>query len=65
MHYIYAACLLFAVSLLLTGCEVVEKTIILSGPSKKAIAVINSASGSALTGMATFTQIGETVMFQN
>lgn len=40
----------------------VEKTIILSGSSNQAIAVINSASGSALTGMATFTQTGQTVM---
>lgn len=62
MRYTTAACLLFAVSLLLTGCEMVEKTLILSGPSNQAIAVINSASGSEVTGMATFTQIGETVM---
>ena len=63
MRYINAACLLFAVSLLLTGCEMIDKTGILPSPSKQAIAVINSASGSALTGMATFTQTGETVMF--
>ena len=62
MRYINAACLLFAVSFLLTGCEMVEKTIILSASSNQAIAVINSASGSAVTGMATFTQTGETVM---
>ena len=60
--YINAICLLFAVSLLLTGCEAIQKTVIPPSPSKQAIAVINSASGSTLTGMATFVQIGQTVM---
>jgi len=62
MRYINVACLIFAVSLLFTGCEVIEKTGFPPSSSKQAIAVINSASGSGVTGMATFTQIGQTVM---
>lgn len=53
---------LFVVSLMLTGCEVIEKTGIPTITSNQAIAVINSASGSEVTGIATFTQIGQTVM---
>lgn len=51
-----------AVSLLLTGCEVIERSGIPPVPSKQAIAVINSASDSGVTGMASFSQIGQTVM---
>ena len=62
---IYRINLLFlmfsAAFLLLTGCEMIEKSGITTVPSKQAIAVINSASESQLTGMATFTQIGQTV----
>ncbi|MCG9128696.1 superoxide dismutase family protein [Candidatus Poribacteria bacterium] len=49
---------------LLSGCEVIEKSVISSSTSKQAIATINSASDSNLNGIATFTQVGQTVMFR-
>lgn len=61
-RYFVSFLLLIAFCLLLTGCEVIEKTGIPPSLSKQAIAVINPASGSEVIGMATFTQIGQTVM---
>lgn len=63
INRINAVFLLFAaVSILLTGCEYIDKTGMQTGPSKQAIAVINPLNDSGVTGKATFTQMGQTVM---
>ena len=50
-----------AVSIVLAGCEYIEKGIS-TGPSKQASAIINPSSGSEVSGTATFTQTGQNVM---
>ncbi len=52
-----------AVSIVLTGCEYIDKGIPTS-PSKQAIAIINASSGSEVSGTATFTQTGQNVMLR-
>ena len=54
--------LIAAVSIVLAGCEYIDKTGIPTVPSKQAIAVINPLSDSGVTGKATFTQMGPAVM---
>ena len=53
--------LLVGVSITLVSCAVLQKMGILSKPSKQAMASIGSASGSNLTGIAVFTQNGDTI----
>ena len=52
-----------AVSIVLAGCEHIEKAISTS-PSKQASAIINASSGSEVSGTATFTQTGQKVMLR-
>ncbi len=62
MNRINAVILLCAaVSIVLAGCEYIEKGIS-TGTSKQAIAIINPSSGSGVSGTAIFTQIGQKVM---
>lgn len=49
-----------AVSIVFAGCEHIEK-VVSTSQSKKASAIINPSSGSAVSGTATFTQIGQKV----
>ena len=53
--------LLVGVSITLASCAVLQKIGILSKPSKQAMASIGSASGSNLTGIAVFTENGDTI----
>lgn len=53
--------LLVSVSISLVSCAVMQKLGISSKPSKQAMATIGSASGSDLTGIAVFTQNGDTI----
>ncbi len=56
-----ALLLLVCVSITLMSCDVIEEILIPVPPSQQAIAVLGSASGSNLTGIATFTQNGDTI----
>ena len=53
--------LLASVSTVWMGCDVTQEIVIPSTPSKQAIAILGPASGSDLTGMAIFTQNGDTI----
>ena len=53
--------LLVCVSIALVSCGTIEEIITPAMPSQQAIAIIGPASGSNLTGTATFTQNGETI----
>ena len=55
--------LLVSVSIALVGCSAIWPGIF-STSSKQAMATIGSASGSDVTGMATFTQSGDTIMLR-
>ncbi len=62
MNRINAVILLCAaVSIVLAGCEQIEK-VVSTSQSKKASAIINPSSGSEVSGTATFTQTGQNVM---
>ena len=63
MNHINAVFLLFATfSIVLTGCEYIDKTGMQTGTAKQAVAIINPSSDSGVTGKATFTQVGQAVM---
>ena len=53
--------LLVCVSIALVSCDMVQEIIIPVTPAQQAIAIIGSASGSNLTGIAVFTQNGDTI----
>ena len=53
--------LLVVISVSLVSCAVMQKMGISSKPSKQAMATIGSASGSNLSGIAVFTQNGDTI----
>ena len=53
--------LLVCISVALVSCDIIQEILIPVMPSQQAIAILGSASGSNLTGTATFTQNGETI----
>ena len=53
--------LLVCVSSALVSCGTIQEILVPAMPSQQAIAILGSASGSDLTGTATFTQNGETI----
>ena len=53
--------LLVCVSIALMSCDIIQEALMPTMPSQQAIAILGSASGSSLTGTATFTQNGETI----
>ena len=53
--------LLVCFSVAWLSCDIIQEVLIPSTPLQQAIAIIGSASGSNLTGKATFTQSGDTI----